>query len=140
MKDKTLAKFNKLSPKQRTIAVISAIVVIIILIIGHVSTPSRSVASYCAVYSQEKTRLTKLPSGSYPSGVFNVSINTAGEIATSFSRLDRVAPTEIEPDVKTLGKLYAKMDSDPSQAIAASLSGASIDEALKAWTAQQCKI
>lgn len=74
----------------------------------------------------------------YPSGVFNVSVNDAGQIATSFSKLDRVAPTEVEPDVSNLQKLYQDIHNNPSHAVSDSLNGGSIDDSLKAWTQQHC--
>ena len=127
--------------KQGTaLGAIALIVILVILLIGQFTKPERSVAAYCKVYGQEKTRLSAMSNNAdpYPSGVFNVSVNDAGQIATSFSRLDRVAPTEIEPDVSNLQKLYQDIHNNPSHAISDSLNGGSIDDALKAWTQQHC--
>jgi len=121
------------------LVVIGVIVVLLAFFLYQAQQPKRSVAAYCNAYKQEKARLSKLPGDTYPSGVFDLSVGDAGQIATSFNRLERVAPTEISSDVKTLGQLYQKIHDDPSQAVAASLSGGSIDDSLKAWTQQNCR-
>ena len=140
-----LAKFKK-SDRKRQIIVFGGIIVVLVVIVlaillNVMAHPQRSVAAYCTIYKQEKVRLTPMSNNAnaYPSGVFDVTLNDAGQIANSFSKLDPVAPAEIEPQVKTLQKLYQKIQEDPSQAIAASLSGGSVDDSLKAWTSQHCK-
>lgn len=99
----------------------------------------RSVENYCKVYGQEKERLSKLPGDTYPSGVFNDEISDAGEFATAFGRLEKVAPSEISNDLETLKKTYQKMHDDPAQAITASLSATSVDRSVKDWTAKNCQ-
>lgn len=142
MYKKNLAKLKGSNRKNQTIVGGSAllIVVLIILLIGNLTRPARSVTAYCKVYGQEKARLSAMSNNSdpYPSGVFNVSVNDAGQIATSFSRLDRVAPTDVEPDVSNLQKLYQDIHNNPSHAVSDSLNGGSIDDSLKVWTQQHC--
>lgn len=141
MYEKKLAKLKALDPKQRAIAAATVLVIVILvmLVLGQLMKPQRSVTAYCKVYTQEKARLSKLPGDAYPSGVFNLSVSNAGEIATSFGRLERVAPDDVRPDVKTLQGLYQKINDDPTQAIAASLNGASVDDSVKAWTHNHCE-
>lgn len=128
--------------KQGTaLGVIALIVILIILLIGQLMKPERSVAAYCKVYSQEKTRLTAMSNDSnpYPSGVFNVSVTDAAQIAISFGKLDPVAPKEIEPEVSSLQKLYQDIHDNPSHAFNNALNGGSLDDSLKAWTQQHCR-
>lgn len=87
----------------------------------NLAKPKRSVAAYCTMHAQEKTRLATLPGDSWPSGVFDDSVGDAGEIANSLGRLEKVAPKELSPSLTDLQKLYQKIDDDPSQAIAAAM-------------------
>ncbi len=109
------------------------IIVIVVLL-------ERSVAAYCSAYRQEKTRLNAISNQSnpYPSGLFNVDVTDAGQIATSLGKLDRVAPTQIESEVSSLEKLYQDIHENPAHAISDSLNGGSLDDSLKAWTQRHC--
>src|ERR1700704_608292 len=93
-----------LSDKNRKAMLVCGIILGIILIVAliiQLNRPERSVVAYCKVYGQEKTRLSAMSNNSnpYPSGVFNVTVVDAAQIATSLGKLDHVAPTEIEPAV-----------------------------------------
>lgn len=116
------------------------VVILIVLLIAQLNRPERSVAAYCKVYGQEKARLSDMSNNSnpYPSGVFNVTVTDAGQIATSFGKLDPVAPKEIEPEVSGLQKLYQDIHDNPSHAISNALNGGSLDDSLKAWTQSNC--
>lgn len=117
------------------------VLVLLILLITQLNQPERSVAGYCKVYGQEKARLTAMSDNSnpYPSGVFNVSVTDAAQIATSLGRLDPVAPKEVEPEVSSLQKLYQDIHNNPSHAITNALNGGSLDDSLKSWTETNCK-
>lgn len=119
-------------------AVILAIV-LLVFFVTQLAAPKRSVAAYCQTYKTEKARLAKLPGSTWPPGVFNDQVGDAGEFATSFGRLEAVAPDEIKGDVVTLKSVYQKIHDDPSQAISASLSGSAADTSLKNWTNTNCK-
>lgn len=121
------------------VGVLILIVALVMFLISQLATPKRSAAAYCQTYKDEKARLAKLPGDTWPSGVFNDAISDAGEFAVSFSRLEKVAPDEIAPDVKTLQGVYRKIHDDPSQAISASLSGTSAESNLKRWDITNCK-
>jgi hypothetical protein len=133
---------KKPTQKSKRLAVIVGVVilaiVLLVLLIGQLAAPKRSVAAYCQTYTEEKARLAKLPGDTWPSGVFNDAVSDAGEFAVSFARLEKVAPDEIAPDVRTLQGVYQKIHDDPSQAIGASLSGASADSSVKRWTQDRC--
>ena len=133
-------KFKKQDSKKRAVAIGAVVVIaaLIVFLIAQTAAPGRSVASYCNVFKEEKTRLSKLPGDTWPSGVFNDEISDAGEFASSFRKLERVAPEEIRADVATLGALYQKIHDDPSQAIGASLSGATAESSVKKWTSSHC--
>jgi hypothetical protein len=131
----TSRKFN---PRMAIAAI--GVLVGIVLFVGFVTQPVRSVASYCKVYKEEETRLAKFPGKSWPSGTFNLAIGDAGEFVMSFDRLSAVAPDGIKSNVAILKDVYQKIHDDPSQAISASLSGGTADSELKAWTETNCKI
>lgn len=137
-----LTKFRKLDRKKQGVAVgiLSLAVILVVLLITQLNQPERSVAAYCEVYGQEKARLSAMSDNSnpYPSGVFNVSVTDASQIATSLGRLERVAPAEIEPMLSSLQKLYQDIHDNPSHAINNALNGGSLDDNLKAWTQQRC--
>ncbi len=138
-----LEKLRRTDRKKRGVVLGAAglAVIIIVLLLAQLARPERSVAAYCKVYKQEKTRLSAMSSNSnpYPSGVFDVSVTDAAQIATSFGKLDPVAPKEVEPEVNSLQKLYQDMHDNPSHAINNALNGASLDDNLKTWTEARCK-
>lgn len=115
------------------------LIVLLALLLPRLTAPKRSVAAYCQTYTEEKARLAKLPGSTWPSGVFNDAVGDAGEFAASFGKLEKVAPEEVQSDAMALKSIYQKIHDDPSQAIGASLSGASADENLKAWTKSHCR-
>ena len=130
------------SKKQIIIFGCAALVLILIYsFFVQITKPPRTVTNYCKAYVQEKTRLELISNSnsSYPSGLFSVNVNDAGEIVQSLSRLQQVAPTEIEPSIKNLQTLYQQIHDDPSRAIEASLNGGFIDDSVRNWTAQHCR-
>lgn len=137
MQKKTLVRLKNLNFKQRIGLGVLA-VIIIVLLVTQLMSPERSVEAYCKIYKEEKVRLVKLPGDAYPSGVFNEAISDAGEFAKAFGRLEQVAPADIQPDLKTLEAIYQKIDHNPAQALAASLSAISPDESVKKWTKEHC--
>jgi len=126
---------------KRLIIIAGAVILVIVLLallLPRLTAPKRSVAAYCQTYTEEKSRLAKLPGNSWPSGVFNDAVGDAGEFAASFGKLESVAPEEVRGDVATLKSVYKKIHDDPSQAINASLSGSTADTSLKNWTQKNC--
>lgn len=140
MDKKLFTKVKSLNNKKRVIATGVAVVVLIliVLLVVQVSSPKPSIAAYCKTYNSEKARLSKLPGDTWSSAVFDDSVSNAGELATSFDRLARVAPSDVKPDVVTLQKLYQKVNDDPSQAMSASLSGIGAENNVKQWTVSHC--
>jgi cytochrome c556 len=134
-------KSKKSDPKKRNIIIAGALVVLLVAaILTQMTKPQRSATAYCKIYKQEKARLSAMSDNSnpYPSGVFNVNVTDAGQIATSFSKLSPVAPKEIESQVKDLQKLYQDIHDNPSHLISNSLNGGALDDSLKDWTQQHC--
>ncbi len=133
-------KFKALEPNKRRIIIGSSLAILaLVAVVGYrMMVPERSVSAYCKTFASEKTRLAKYPGNTYPSGVFNDSLSDAGQFATSFGRLERVAPSDIKPDVTTLKSLYQKMHDDPSSSFAASLSGIGAENSVKQWTDSHC--
>lgn len=124
--------------KRKYVVLAVTLVLVAIIFAGYIGRPSRSVTSFCDVFAQEDARLAKLPGDTWPSGVFKEDISDAGEFAESFSRLEKVAPEDIRADVATIQAIYEKIDEDPSQAIAASLSGIDAEEAVIDWIEANC--
>ncbi|MGB4768115.1 MAG: hypothetical protein WBP22_02550 [Candidatus Saccharimonas sp.] len=58
----------------------------------------------------------------------------------AFSKLEAVAPKEIEPDVTTLKKTFQSIKDNPSGAISASLSGLSAEDSVTNWTKTHCSV
>jgi hypothetical protein len=57
----------------------------------------------------------------------------------ALGKLERVAPDNIQPDVKTLKQLFEKIDKDPSQAFSASMSGLGAEDSVNKNATQHCK-
>ena len=126
--------------RNRVLLAGALVVALVALLITQLNRPERSVAAYCKVYGQEEARLSAMSDNSnpYPSGLFDVSVTDAAQIATSLSRLDPVAPKEIEPEISSLQRLYQDIHENPSHAVTDALNGGSLDDSLKAWTQQSC--
>jgi hypothetical protein len=135
-------KLKKFDRRKQVIvvSVLALMIVLVVLLITQLSQPERSVAAYCKVYGQEKARLGAMSNNSnpYPSGVFNVSVTDASQIATSLGELERVAPEEIAPMLSSLQKLYQDIHDNPSHAINNALNGGTLDDNLKEWTKSHC--
>jgi len=110
-----------------------------VVVLLTLSTPTRSVENFCKVHSEEKARLAALPGDTWSSAVFGEKTNDASEMAKSFERLESVSPDEIKSDVELQQELFKKVDEDPSQALAASLSGIGPEENVKQWTKSNCQ-
>lgn len=137
-------KLTGLNPKKRNLILLAGAalaVILVVFLVTQLGKPERSVAAYCKVYGQEKARLGAMSNNSYPypSGLFNVSVTDAAQIATSLGRLSPVAPNEIESMISSLQKLYQDIHDNPSHAITNALNGGSLDDSLKAWTEKNCK-
>jgi hypothetical protein len=138
-------KLTASNQKKRSIMLLAGAalaIVLIVLLVAQLNRPERSVAAYCKVHGEEKARLSAMSDNShpYPSGVFNVNVTDASQIATSLDRLGRVAPSEIEPMIASLQELYQDIHDNPSHAITNALNGGSLDDSLKAWTVSHCGI
>lgn len=138
--DKDDGKTSVSKPNKRMVAIGAAVLIIllIILLAAQFAAPKRSVAAYCQTYKDEKARLAALPGDTWPSGVFNDAVSDAGEFAAAFSRLEKVAPDEIQPDVATLQSVYQSIKDNPAGAISASLSGTAAEASVKGWTSGHC--
>jgi hypothetical protein len=126
--------------KHLTVAAALILILIVGFFISQAMMPKRSVAAYCKVYKEEKTRLAKLPGDTYPSLLFDHPISDAGEFVTSLARLEKVAPNDIDSDIKTLESLYRKLNSDPSQMVSVSFAAEPVDKSASNWTNTHCKV
>lgn len=117
-----------------TILIGGAIVAILLL-----TTPKRSVASYCKVLKEEDAKLNSANGTSYGVKVFSHKSSNAADFVNAFKKLERVAPNEIQSDVKILRQVFEKIETDPSQAIGASVSGLSAEKSVADWTKLNCQ-
>ena len=142
MDKKEAPTFNNLNSRKRNtiIAITLLIVVILIVSLFQIVKPNRSVASYCKVYKEQDAKLAKSQGDTYSVAVFSHSSNNPADFANAFSKLEEVAPNDIQPDVKTLKQLFQKIDSDPSQSMSASLSGLGAESSVKDWTNRNCHL
>ena len=132
---KTLAKERKV-----VFAGVGALllIIIVVLVIVASSKPTRSVAAFCSTYKQEDARLAKSHGDTYSLHPFTHDSSNPHDFVVALSKLDAVAPEEIEPDVKTNKQLFEKIEKDPSQALSASLSGLGAESNVTDWTTQHC--
>jgi hypothetical protein len=119
-------------------AVALLVFIAVMLVIFAWSKPARSVTAFCNTFKQEDARLAKSYGDSYGLHPFTHDSNNPHDFVVALKNLDAVAPTDIEPSVKTLKLLYEKIDSDPSQALSVSLSGFGPESDLTSWTSQHC--
>jgi hypothetical protein len=142
MDKKETTNAKNFDPKKRNIVIAATLlgVVIVIVLLFQFMKPERSVASYCKVYKEEDAKLAKTQGDTYSVAVFSHSSNNPADFANAFSKLEQVAPNDIQPDVKTLKQLFQKIDSDPSQSMSASLSGLGAESSVKDWTDQHCHL
>lgn len=138
--DMSIEQTKKILLKRRkTLAVGVLLVVVLVFVVAVSSRPTRSVAAFCNTYKQENARLAKSSGDTYSLHPFTHDSNNPHDFVVALSKLDTVAPEEIEPDVKTLKLLFEKIDKDPSQALATSLSGLGPESNVSDWTSQRCR-
>jgi hypothetical protein len=142
MQKKLLTRLKALTPKQRKNILLSVLIILLFVLIVHQLTePKPSVAAYCKVYKQETIALGHNGGDTY---LYSTSIfpNTSGSDASifipAFSKLDSVAPKEIEPQVKAMKEVFAKMKNDPTETLSISLNGLPSEMAVTQWTQQHC--
>ena len=113
--------------------------VIIVLLVSLLTRPARSVEAFCSAYKQENARLANSQGSTYSVKPFTNSSSNPRDFVAALSKLESVAPDDIQPDVKTLKQLFEKIDKDPSQAFSASMSGLGAESSVDKWTSQHCK-
>ena len=140
MDKKESAKAKNLDPKKRNIVIIATLLVvaIIVILLFQLMKPERSVASYCKTYKEQNAKLANSQGDTYAVAVFSHKSSNPADFANAFSKLEEVAPNDIQSDVKTLKQIFQKIDGDPSQGMSASLSGIGAESSVKKWTADHC--
>ncbi len=142
MDEKKTTRLKRFDHKKRNFVIIATLlgVIIVVILLFQFMKPERSVASYCKVYKEEDAKLAKAQGDTYSVAVFSHSSNNPADFANAFSKLEQVAPNDIQSDVKTLKQLFQKIDGDPSQNMSASLSGLGAESSVKDWTSQNCHL
>ena len=123
---------------KRTIA-LAAAVLLVAVGLSLVLRPHRSIAEYCRVYHQENQKLEQAQGNTYSAAVFTHHSDNPKDFQTAFSNLDAVAPSSIEPDIRTLKNLFQTINSDPAKGFTASLGAVGADLSVKNWTQNHCK-
>jgi hypothetical protein len=138
--NKLANQFRRIIKKQTALTGVALLIILFAIgvIITLFSKPERSVANYCKIYKEQDYKLAESTGDSYSVTVFSHSSSKPEDFTSAFTELEKVAPNDIQPDVKTLKQIFQKIDSDPSQAISASLSGLSAEESVTEWTKQHC--
>ena len=137
MKVNTAKFLQRVTARHRYIGVLvigSVLLVILILFIP----PHRSVAAYCKVYNEAEVKLANAQGSTYSVAIFKHRSSNAHDFALALGKLDRVAPSDIEPDIKTLKNVFESIDSDSAQTLGASLSGLGAESRVKEWTTTNC--
>lgn len=137
-KKNTEQKAGSISKRRALIIYVGAAVAIIVPLMLTMTRPERSVEAFCKVYSEENARLATAHGDSYAVAVFDHKSSNPGDFAKAFSKLERVAPDEIRPDVKTLRQIFERIERDPSQALSASLSGITAEASVENWGKERC--
>lgn len=142
MDKKASAKKSSLLAKNHLVLILSVgllLVVTLVMLMFFLFKPDRSVTSYCKIYKEEDAKLAKAQGDTYSVTVFHHKSSNPADFVNAFSRLEQAAPDEIQPDVKTLKQIFQKIDSDPSQALTASMSGLGAEESVTKWTEGHCQ-
>lgn len=133
------AKNTKISlPRPKMSSFLLVTVAAVILIIVLIQRPSRSIPSYCKEYETENARLDKLPGSTYQSKVFAHGSSDPNDFVAAFTKLDAVAPFEIEPDIAILKKTYQSIKSDPTSELKASIGGLAAESNVASWSSKHC--
>ena len=128
-----------LSKRQRIIGAIALGSILLLILILHIP-PQRSVLAYCKVYKADETRLGSAKGTTYSVAIFMHRSSNPHDFVVAFGDLDKVAPSDIEPDIKTLKMIFEKIDSDPSSVLSASWSGLGAESSVKTWTTEKCGV
>ena len=144
MSNKAYAKLRHLTLKQRASIAIFILVILIIgvALLSSLTKPERSIAAYCKVHQEQTIALGHAGGGkyTYSSALFpEASSNNPADFIPTFKKLDAVAPVEIEPQVKAMGDIFAKMSEEPTQILSLAMNGLPAERAVTEWTQQHCK-
>ena len=132
---------HKLAKNRTTVFAVWGVVLLIIVvlvIVSLLSWPTRSIAAFCSTYKQQDAVLAKSYGDTYSVHPFTHSSNNPHDFVVALTKLDAVAPSQIEPEVKTLKQIFVTIDKDPSQALSASVSGLGAEDDVQNWTSQSC--
>jgi hypothetical protein len=143
MYKKKLDKFKRLDRRKQSVVAGSVLlaIILVILLITNLSQPERSVTAYCKIYRQGITTLGHAGGEkyTYSTSVFpDASSNNPGDFIPTFDKLDSVAPTEIEPQVKAMRDTFTKMKDNPTQVVSLAFNGSPAEDAVTQWTQQHC--
>ncbi len=138
MKDTAKKSIDKVNRGRIKLIATLLVIAAIISFTLNMHRPNTDTATFCEVYKREKSRLSKLPGDSWPSGLFNMSIGDAGEFSRSFEKLEKVAPKDIAIDIQILKKAYATISNDPSMAINVSIGASDADAHTANYIKKSC--
>lgn len=145
--------------RSRLIAWIAGIAIAALLAIfavpwGSIFGPGRSVAAYCRTWQEEGTKLRNRQIAAQNQGesgdIFGpitAAMGAPGDLAAFFDKLEKVAPDEIEPDVKRYRDAWDKIADSyehggwlemlmTQAAVAAQVKG--VESRIDTWTQTNC--
>jgi len=135
-------------------SVVAALLAIFVVPWGSLFGPERSVTSYCRVWQEEGTKLRNRQIDAQRQGeggdIFapiTAAMAGPGDLADLFDKLDKVAPDEIEPDIRRYRDAWREVADSLKEgnllnmltkqmAIAAQTKG--VESRINAWTQTNC--
>lgn len=115
------------------------LVAVIVFTVILLTQPTRSVEAFCGTYKEENARLSSSSGDTYSAKPFTHSSSNPQDFIMAFSKLERVAPEEIQPDVKTMKQIFETIDKDPSQTVSAAMSAMGAESNVTNWKDQHCQ-
>lgn len=107
----------------------------LIFITQSLLVPSRSASNYCKVFKQQKAILNRASGGVTNSTLtFGGAGSTPEALVNAYTKLERVAPKGIDPDLKTLVRVTKQISAGGS-----GLDGIEADQNVQVWTNKNCQ-
>lgn len=125
--------------KKKQIIIASSVVLAVAIIASVILLwpPERSATAFCSELDRQNNAL--VTSGKkYSLGPVYSSTEDMHAFAQAYDKLDRVAPSDIEPQVRTLKMTAEKIYNDPTQSLGAGLSALGASTDVQDWTTAHC--
>jgi hypothetical protein len=134
VKQKVINFLHKLTIRQRMVGV-GVIAIVLIIVVIQLIQPPRSVAAFCKVYKQENAKLTK----AYGAAAYTQGFSNPSLYAKVYTKLDNVAPRDIEPDVRAMKKAFQSINQNPANEFGAGFGALAPSVSVEHWTDSNCR-